>query len=122
MRHKLIIIYDNWCPNCTRFMKLVERLDWFKLIIPKQLRGNLDNELYNNLDVDLALKQMASFNGRWHYGFDSIYLISLRLPLLWVLFPIVFIFKISRLGNIIYREIALKRKILPLHCDDSCGV
>ncbi|MDR2204883.1 MAG: hypothetical protein LBE36_01820, partial [Flavobacteriaceae bacterium] len=75
------------------------------------------------IDKSLAEKQMASFNGKWHYGFVSIYLIFLRLPLFWIFIPILFLLKISKLGQLLYSELALKRKIIPIHCSaESCEV
>jgi len=120
---RLIILYDNYCPMCTKFVRLVSKLDWLDLIELEQLR-NLD-DLNKPIDVDLnlALKQMASYNGKWNYGYISIYCIFSRLPLFWILFPIFFLLKISGIGQFIYKELAVKRKIIPIHCDEnSCKI
>ena len=121
--NQLIIFYDNWCPNCTRFTKIVKKLDWFNLINCKQLRNNQDIKQFKNLNLELATQQMASYTNIWNYGFVSIFLILSRLPLFWIFFPFLFIFRITGFGQFIYRELALKRKIIPLHCDDnSCMI
>ncbi|MDR2204892.1 MAG: DUF393 domain-containing protein, partial [Flavobacteriaceae bacterium] len=76
----LTIFYDNFCPNCTRFANFIQKLDWFNLLKIKQLRNSEQINSAEGIDKSLAEKQMASFNGKWHYGFVSIYLIFLRLP------------------------------------------
>lgn len=120
---KLIIFYDNWCPNCSRFIKIIKKLDWFSLIDYKQLRSKQDTQQYENLNLELATQQMASYTNNWNYGFVSIFLILLRLPVFWIFIPILFIFKISGFGQFIYKELAIKRKIIPIHCDvDSCKI
>ena len=116
---KLVIFYDNWCPNCTRFINTVKKLDWFNLINYKQLRSNQDTEQFKSLNIELAQQQMASYTNKWNYGFISIFLIFTRLPIFWIFIPILFIFKITGVGQFIYKELAIKRKIIPLHCDEN---
>jgi predicted DCC family thiol-disulfide oxidoreductase YuxK len=115
----LTIFYDNYCINCSRFAKLVEKLDWLKLIEIKQLRNDLNTNSFPKIDIELAKQQMASFGTKWHYGYNSLYFIFARLPLFWLFIPILYILKITTLGQIMYSELALKRKIIPIHCDDT---
>ena len=89
----------------------------------KQLRNKIDIQNYNNLNIEFATKQMASFTTKWNYGFISIFHILIRLPLFWLFIPFLFLLKITRLGNLFYNELALKRKIIPIHCNtDSCSI
>lgn len=119
----LTIFYDNYCPNCTNFSKLVQNLDWLKVIQIKQLRNELHTNSFRNIDLELAKQQMASFGTKWHYGFNSLYFIFARLPLFWLFIPILYILKITNLGQILYKELALKRKIIPIHCDaEICDI
>lgn len=98
--------------------------------------------LANDLDLEKAQKQMASVEvanskerknknsfsqpHKIFYGFISIYKILLRLPIYWILFfytfPFLFLLKISGMGDLLYEQVAVKRKIIPLHCDESCEV
>lgn len=120
---KLTIFYDNWCPNCIRFNKIVEKLDWFKLIDSKQLRNTQETQQFKNLNLELAHQQMASHTNHWNYGFVSIFFILSRLPIFWLFLPILFLLKLTGIGQLIYRELAINRKIIPLHCDeDTCGI
>jgi len=121
---KIVVFYDNWCPNCTRFIEIVKKLDWLDLIDEKKLRNLSDTSKFPDLNPILAKEQMASYkDSKWNYGYISIYHIFLRLPIFWLFIPFFFILNISKLGNYLYMELALKRKIIPLHCDkESCEI
>ncbi|RKS96866.1 thiol-disulfide oxidoreductase DCC family protein [Chryseobacterium defluvii] len=119
----MLIFYDNWCPNCTRFVQIVKKLDWLYCIEEKPLRDILHTNKFPKLDRTVALKQMASYNGKWHYGFTSIYFILIKLPVFWIFIPFLYLLKISAIGQFLYSELALKRKIIPIHCDEnSCEI
>lgn len=121
--NKLIVFYDNFCPNCTKFNKLVKKLDWFNLIDSKQLRNELlISSSFRNIDFELAKQEMASNkNEVWFYGFNTIYLILKRLPLFWFFIPLLYFLKITNIGQFLYKQLAINRKIIPIHCDkNSC--
>lgn len=115
---KLTVFYDNWCPNCSRFIKIVKKLDWLNLVESKELR-NEQSKQFSLIDYEKATKQMASFNGKWNYGYSSLFFIFIRLPILWILFPIIFLLKITGIGQILYIQLAINRKIIPLHCNEK---
>lgn len=117
----LIIYYDNYCPNCTRFANLIHTLDWLCLIVIKQLRNHNHISKANGLDKNLAEKQMASFDGNWSYGYLTLFKIFLRIPLFWFFIPFFFMLWITKMGQFFYIRLAVNRKIIPLHCtEDSC--
>ena len=119
----LTIFYDNYCPNCTRFATIIQKFDLLKLIEIKQLRNESDTNLYPQIDLQLAKQQMASYDTKWHYGSSSIYFILVRLPLFWLFVPFFYILYLTNIGQFFYRELALKRKIIPIHCDnDVCDI
>jgi hypothetical protein len=102
---------------------LIKRLDWFNKIQSKQLRNQFDTNQFPELDINLANQQMASFNGKYHYGYNSLYYIFCKLPLFWLLLPLFFVLRISKVGQFLYVQLALKRKIIPIHCDEfSCEI
>lgn len=118
----IIVFYDNYCPNCTKFSQLIQKLDWLKLIRIEPLRNKLLTNSFPTINLELAKQQMASFHKVWNYGYVSLYYIFIRLPVFWIIIPILFILKISGLGQILYIQLALKRKIIPIHCDEkSCS-
>ncbi len=117
----LTIFYDNFCPICTKFAILIQKLNWLKLIKVKQLRNELHTNLFSDINLKLAEQQMASYNTKWHYGYNSLYYTFLRIPPFWLFIPFLYILKITKLGQLIYIELSLKRKIIPIHCTlDSC--
>ena len=117
----LIIVYDYWCPYCIRFSKLIKKFDILRKISFFKLRkDSIDIE---NFDNNLALKKMASYkNGIWMYGFESIYRILKEIPLFWFFIPLFYFLKITRIGDFLYDEFAIKRKIIPIHCDENCKI
>ena len=118
---KLLILYDNWCPKCTKFSQIIKKLDWLNLIKLKRLRDKNIIKKYQNIDIKMAEQQMASFHNKWQYGYVSLFSIFLRIPVLWIFVPFFFLLKITGLGQFFYIQFAIKRSIIPLHCSiDSC--
>ena len=114
-KKRLSVYYDSWCPKCVRFVTLIQKIDIFENINYESIRG-LINE---NIDSKRALLEMPSIeidSNEAVYGFNSLVNISKSLIILWFLYPVFFILKISKLGDILYREIANNRKIF--HCDE----
>ena len=119
----MTVYYDNWCKNCSRFMKLIHRLDWFNRISGKELRNENHTKNADGLDLVLAEEQLASVSkGKWKYGYDSLYRIFLRIPLFWLFVPLFWLLKITRLGQPLYMQLAVNRQIIPLHCgSENCA-
>lgn len=113
----LIIYIDGWCPICKKFSKFVTKFDILKQIEIKDIRGE------KNIDEKkLKLMYSISTNGQSHYGFDSMFEINKRLIIFWLLLPIMYLLKISKLGHYLYNELSVKRKIIPLNCDSECSI
>lgn len=112
--NSLIIYIDTWCPQCVRFGDLIKSIDILKVIQFSDIRN------YEDVLVckEKGLRHLASINSQSNvfYGFDSIWQIVRRLPMIWLLAPFFFILKVSRLGYWIYNSLAVKRQIIPLHC------
>lgn len=117
----MIIIYDNYCQNCTQFTKIIKKLDWLHFIEIKKLRASDDLKKLSNLNYNLALKQMASFRGSWAYGYTTLFRMFLRIPVFWLFIPFFWFLKISGIGQYLYLQLAVNRQIIPLHCtEESC--
>jgi predicted DCC family thiol-disulfide oxidoreductase YuxK len=97
-----------------RFGNLLRKIDLFKLVDQDNIR-TYEGQLIDSKKGLLALASVVD-NKKVFYGFDSIYQIVLRLPVLWYLIPMVWFLKVSKIGSILYNELAVKRKIVPLHC------
>lgn len=115
----LIIFYDNYCPNCSKFKTFIEKIDWLQKIDFKELRTQNHTNQFKDINLELAKQQMASYNRKWNYGYISLYLIFLKIPLFWIFIPLFWVLKISKLGQFFYTELALKRKIIPIHCNSE---
>jgi predicted DCC family thiol-disulfide oxidoreductase YuxK len=120
----IIIFYDNHCPNCTRFTKIIKKLDWLNLIIAKELRNSNYIGEFKNIDIEMSKGKMAScIDDKWYYGYKSIFLIFSKLPIFWIILPLLYILKITKFGELFYNELAIKRKIIPLNCEQSnCSI
>lgn len=121
---KLTIFYDDWCEKCAKFSHFVVKNDVFRLVEVKPLRKSVDFQKVIGVDFQKTTTQMASYDGeRIYYGFNSIYMIFKRLPIFWIFFPLLFLLKITKMGHLLYNEFALRRKIIPLHCDENnCSI
>lgn len=117
----MTVFYDNHCPNCIRFVSLIKKIDWLSLVDVRQLRNPIHIAHPNGINISLAEKQMASFDGHWSYGYITLFKIFLRIPILWLFIPIFWLLKISKFGQYLYMYLAVNRQILPLHCtEESC--
>ena len=116
----MTVYYDNWCKNCSRFMSFTHKMDWLKLVSSRGLRNEDHTKNVEGLDLVLAEEQLASVSdGKWKYGYDSLYRIFLRIPLFWLFVPVFWLLKITRLGQFLYMQLAVNRQIIPLHCKDN---
>ena len=113
----LIIYIDGWCPICKKFRTFVIKSDILNLIEIKDIRKEKDID-----EKKLKLMYSKSLNGKSYYGFDSMFEINKRLIVFWILIPIMYVLKISRLGHYLYNELSVKRKIIPLTCNSECSI
>ena len=99
---------------CVRFGSFITYLDVLNKISKSDIRKYADDLICK----EKSLKQIASINenNRIFYGYDTIWQIVIRLPLIWILMPFFYFLKISTLGNWLYNELSVKRQIIPLHC------
>jgi predicted DCC family thiol-disulfide oxidoreductase YuxK len=119
--NNLKVYYDDWCPNCTKFMKFVKKIDAFNSISFIKLRELDSSEGVNLKEAEMKMASTID-KKKWNYGYKSIYEIFKRIPLFWLFIPIMFLLKISNLGEFLYNELALKRKIIPMYCDEHCEI
>lgn len=116
---KLKVFVDGWCPMCRKFGRVLVKLDILNLISLQDIRTS---DVPSQDFKDKGLKALASSksNGMVYFGFDSIFQISLLIPFLWIFIPFLFVLKITKTGAFLYSELAMKRTIIPLHCDKDC--
>lgn len=121
-RERLTLLYDNWCPRCISFARIMQKAD---------LLGNLkfvpmrdERETYAEVvDYERAEQAMPSINrsGQVVYGFDTLYRLCLSLPLLWPAAPVMLALRVTGVGRKVYHKIAISRELL--HCSpEGCRI
>jgi predicted DCC family thiol-disulfide oxidoreductase YuxK len=115
----LKVFIDGWCPMCIRFGKILVKLDILNRIKIEDIRTSDVPTMDFRIQ---GLKAIASIknNGKIYFGFDSMFQISMMTPVLWLFLPFMYIFKFTKIGDFLYSELAIKRTIIPLHCDKDC--
>lgn len=116
---KLKVFVDGWCPMCRKFGRILEKLDVLNRISLQDIRTA---EVPNQEFRAKGLKAIASIkdNEKIYFGFDSIFQIFKLIPFLWIFIPFLYLLKITKIGEFLYSELAMKRTIIPLHCDKDC--
>lgn len=122
---KLIVFYDGWCNLCINTMKNIKRIDHLNLIQFESFRDpNIVKR--HKLNSERAAKRMMSRKNNsdeFYEGFDSFFLISLRIPVLWITLPFLLIAKFFGVGHIAYDFIAKRRGIsVTGNCDNDCFI
>lgn len=119
----LVVFIDGWCAYCQRFGAFIKTLDLLNIIDIRDIRAKAA-ETESDLDIERATRMIASKNitGRIYYGFNTLLQIAIRVPLLWVLVPVLFLARIAGIGDFVYNELAIKRKIIPVRCEEQCAV
>ncbi|MDA1477339.1 thiol-disulfide oxidoreductase DCC family protein [Bacillus changyiensis] len=119
MRKKLYltVLYDSWCPLCKRTSKIIRYLDVFNLINLTSFREKKE-KILSPISVDLFEKKMYSINAqnKIYSGYDTILQIVVRTPLI-IIYPFMYLMKITKIGYILYGLIARNRKVI---CKESC--
>lgn len=94
------------------------------MIITKELRNSNHTSVFDNIDIEMAKGKMAScIDHKWYYGYDSIFLIFRKIPVFWFFVPLLYLLKLANLGEVLYNELAIKRKIIPVNCEETnCSV
>jgi hypothetical protein len=94
-------------------------LDFLNLVRVEDIRRS---EVPSEKFREKGLSSLASITpkGGHFFGFDTLLMISFRLPLLWIFIPLMAVLKWTGIGPFLYHELAVKRSIIPLHCGENC--
>lgn len=124
--NKAIVLFDGICPLCRKSVGLVKRLDWLGRLTYQDARDveHLPKSSVP-LDSDRLLREMHLLTpNRKHVysGFKAVRWMAGRMPLLWPLWPILYVPGMPVLGQRIYLWIAKNRyHLVPCH-DGACTV
>ncbi|BFT75469.1 DCC1-like thiol-disulfide oxidoreductase family protein [Paenibacillus sp. P36] len=121
-KFRIIVLYDGWCSSCSNIIKRIKKIDVFDLIEFISFRGVSDH-FFGTQETELE-KRMHSYyveEKRMVNGMDSFIQITKRLPILYIILPLLFLVKHIGLGNRIYDWIARRRMIIPINtCNEDC--
>lgn len=117
---KGVVLFDGECPLCLKSVHILRRLDWFNRLdfqnardwdqIPVNDANLVQERLIEEMHVLRPDRQKA------YAGFRAFRWIAGRLPLLWCLYPLLFLPGIPTIGQRIYLWIAKNRfHLVPCH-------
>jgi predicted DCC family thiol-disulfide oxidoreductase YuxK len=118
--NQAIVLYDGECPLCRKTATILKRLDWLHALRFHNCRDSAGiPENAAHLDPARMIAEMhvlAADRKTAYSGFRAVRWIAGRLPLLWPLYPLLFVPGMPRLGQRIYLWIARNRfQLLPCH-------
>ncbi|WP_099157862.1 thiol-disulfide oxidoreductase DCC family protein [Virgibacillus ndiopensis] len=108
----LIIYYDGFCKMCSSTSVIWKKIDWSNQLAFESFRTL--NDYPKAMEESLHVNK----NGHWYTGYNAIIQISKKLPLMWVLLPFLYLFKLIGLGDFVYNKVAKNRKLVPVN---QCG-
>jgi len=120
-RWQVIVLYDGWCPLCTRSARGWARCDLLSLVHFVSFRDPGVLATYG-LDADRAARriQVVTASGAVKEGADALVAISGRLVVLWPLAPLLVAVRLAA-GQRLYDVVARRRRVLgPGACAGRC--
>lgn len=112
------VLFDGECPLCRKTTSILKRLDWLGLLRfhnCRDAKGIPENSAH--LDAASMIAEMHVLTPdrtRALAGFRAVRWIAGRIPLLWPLYPMLFIPGMPKLGQRIYLWVARNRfQLLP---------
>jgi predicted DCC family thiol-disulfide oxidoreductase YuxK len=117
---KAQVLFDGDCAFCRKSVSLLGRLDWLKRLEFVDIRDG-DHPLLQDPQVAQAplTEQMhvrTPDGDRLHKGFDAFRWLAWRLPLLWLVAPLLYVPGIPALGQRLYLWVARNRfRLVPCH-------
>ena len=123
---RAIVLYDGQCPLCRKTTIILKRLDWLHLLtfhdcrdeagIPANTAGLKPERMVAEMHVLSADRKSALS------GFRAVRWIAGHVPLLWPLFPLLFIPGMPTIGQRIYLWVARNRFQLVPCRDGVCSM
>ena len=112
MAQNTVVIYDGLCGICQQSVRIIKRLDWNHAVEYLDAQGwDEVHNRYPQLTQDAILGQIhvVATDGRIFVGYEGVRWITRSLPLVFWLYPILFLPGITWLGPRVYQWIAAHR-------------
>jgi predicted DCC family thiol-disulfide oxidoreductase YuxK len=109
---KTVVVYDGLCGLCTQSVWLIKRLDWLRRLEYLDAQDwPTVHARFPQLDQDAILGQihMVTPDGRIYVGYEGMRRIIRYFPLVFWLYPLLFLPGITWLGPKVYQWIAAHR-------------
>lgn len=122
MPERAIILYDGLCPLCTASVRRLRRLDWRRRLAFADARDPAVRAAHPDVDPARALERMhlaPPDGGPVLDGFHAVRWIAGRVPLLWPLWPLLWLPGAAALGVRLYDAVARNRFVFA-RCEGEC--
>jgi predicted DCC family thiol-disulfide oxidoreductase YuxK len=124
--NRAVVLYDGDCPLCRKTTSILKRLDWFHRLALHNCRDTAHIPKNTaHLDSARMIQEMHVLTpdrGHALSGFRAVRWIAGRIPLMWSLYPLLFIPGMPSLGQRLYLWIARNRfKLVPCR-DGVCTI
>jgi len=123
---KAIVLYDGDCPLCRRSVAILRRLDWLHRLTYQDARDKEHLPASEMpLDPERLLQEMHVLTPkrrRAYAGFAAFRWLAARLPLLWLIVPLLYLPGVPWLGRRLYRWVARNRFKLAPCGEGQCAV
>lgn len=118
------LLYDGYCPLCRRTVGLLHGIDLFDRVRYESFR-TADFDAFNRVHAVAITRERADRemllvrNGTVFGGFDAYQRMSLMMPLLWPIAPLMWLPGFSHVGRAIYAWVA-RNRLSFFQCTDAC--
>src|SRR5262245_29767977 len=124
--NQALVLYDGLCPLCTRTVSILKRFDWLGRLHFHNCRDTAAIPVNSaHLEPARMIQEMHVLmpdRTKAYSGFRAARWIAGRIPLLWPVYPLLFIPGMPRLGQRLYLWIAKNRfRLLPCR-DGVCTI
>ena len=108
-----VVLYDGECALCRKTTTILKRLDWFNRLAFQNCRDTASIPANTaHLDANRMVQQMHVLTPDLQQalaGYQAVRWIAGRVPLLWPLYPLLYIPGMARLGQRLYLWVARNR-------------
>jgi predicted DCC family thiol-disulfide oxidoreductase YuxK len=125
---KTVVVYDGLCGLCTQSVAVMKRLDWLhRLEYLDAQDWDRVHARFPQLDQEAILGQIhiVAPGGRIYVGYEGVRHVIRDFPLVFWLYPLLFVPGVTWLGPRIYRWIAAHRYAIsrrlghPVSCENG---
>jgi predicted DCC family thiol-disulfide oxidoreductase YuxK len=125
-RNKAVVLYDGGCPLCCKSIAILKKFDWRDRLSYQDAR-DVEHlpEISMRLVPDQLMREMhlvTPNRQKTFTGFRAFRWIAGRLPLLWLVWPVLFVPGAPWLGQRIYRWVARNRYNLVSCREGQCAL